>query len=76
MPRSTKHYCVGTVIYVRRCNLDIALDNSLYITRQSLGKQKQMANTLELKPDKGMLYTLQFFTFCQNIESVSNQGKL
>ena len=58
MPRSTKHYCVGTVIYVRCCNLDIALDNSLYITRQSLGKQKQMANTLEGKPEKGVLYTL------------------
>ena len=46
---------VGTIIYVRRCNLDFAPDNSLYITRQSPSEQKQMSYTLEGKPEEGML---------------------
>ena len=50
-----EHYCVGTIIYVRRCNLDVAPDNSLYITRQSPSEQKQMSDTLEGKPEEGML---------------------
>ena len=50
-----EHYCVGTIIYVRRCNLDFAPDNSLYITRQSPSEQKQMSYTLEGKPEEGML---------------------
>ena len=52
-----EHYCFGTIMYVRRCNIDVALDNSLYITRQLLGEQKWMSNTLEEKPEKLMLYT-------------------
>ena len=44
-------------MYVRRCNIDIALDNSLYITRQTLSEKKEMSNTLEGKPEKRMLYT-------------------
>ena len=50
-----EHYCVGTIIYVRSCNLDFAPDNSLYITRQSPSEQKQMSYTLEEKPEEGML---------------------
>ena len=50
-----EHYCVGTIIYVRRCNLDVAPDNSLYITRKSPSEQKQMSNILERKPEEGML---------------------
>ena len=50
-----EHYCVGTIIYVRRCNLDVAPDNSLYITRKSPSEQKQISNILERKPEEGML---------------------
>ena len=44
-------------MYVRRCNIDIALHDSLYITRQTLSEQKEMSNTFEGKPEKRMLYT-------------------
>ena len=44
-----EHYCVGTIIYIRRCNLDVAPDNSPYITSQSPSEQKQMSLKENLK---------------------------
>ena len=65
-----EHYCVGTIIYIRRCNLDVAPDNSPYITSQSPSEQKQMSLKENLKRECSRLNN-----FCQNVKSVNKPGQ-
>ena len=65
-----EHYCVGTIIYIRRCNLDVAPDNSPYITSQSPSEQKQMS----LKENRKRKCS-RHNNFCQNVKSVNKPGQ-
>ena len=62
--------CRHNNLYITRCNLDVAPDNSPYITSQSPSEQKQMS--LKENPKRECS---RHNNFCQNVESVNKPGQ-
>ena len=63
--------CRHNNLYIRRCNLDVAPDNSPYITSQSPSEQKQ--NLMSLKENLKRECS-RHNNFCQNVKSVNKPG--